>query len=90
MRCLDGITNLLNGHEFEQTPADGEGQGSLVCYSPWGHKELDVTEQLNNSNKFSSSVALATFEVPSSHRGLMVSMLGSAEIECSQHPCKFY
>ena len=85
-----GWHHRLKGHQFEHTPEDGEGQGSLVCYSPWGHKELDVTEQLNNSNKFSSSVALATFEVPSSHRGLMVSMLGSAEIECSQHPCKFY
>ena len=30
----------LNGHEFEQTPGDGEGQGSLACCSPWGHKEL--------------------------------------------------
>ena len=90
MRWLVGWHHRLNGHELEQTPGDGEGQKSLVCYSPWGHKELDVTEQLNNSNKFSSSVALATFEVPSSHRGLMVSMLGSAEIECSQHPCKFY
>ena len=30
----------LNGHEFEQTPEDGEGQESLVCYSPWGHKEI--------------------------------------------------
>ena len=38
----------LNGHEFEQAPGDGEGQGSLACCSPWGHKELDVTEQLNN------------------------------------------
>ena len=36
----------LNGHEFEQTLEDGEGQESLVCCSPWGHKELDlVTEQ---------------------------------------------
>ena len=36
----------LNGHEFEQTPGDDEGQGSLACCSPWGHKELDlVTEQ---------------------------------------------
>ena len=35
----------LNGYEFEQTPGDGEGQGSLVCYRPWGHKELDMTEQ---------------------------------------------
>ena len=32
------------GHEFEQAPGDGEGQGSLVCYSPWGHKESDMIE----------------------------------------------
>ena len=32
-----------NGHEFEQTPGDGEGQGSLACCSPWSHKELDTT-----------------------------------------------
>ena len=37
----------LNGHEFEQALGDGEGQGSLVCCSPWGCKELDATEQLN-------------------------------------------
>ena len=35
----------LNGHEFEQALRDGEGQGSLACCSPWGHKELDTTEQ---------------------------------------------
>ena len=40
----------LNGHEFEQAQGDGEGQGILVCYSPWGHKESDMTEQLNNNN----------------------------------------
>ena len=39
MRWLDS----LNGHEFEQTLRDGEGQGSLVCCSPWGHKESDTT-----------------------------------------------
>ena len=33
----------LNGHEFEQAPGDGEGQGSLVCISPWGHRESDTT-----------------------------------------------
>ena len=33
-----------NGHEFEQAVGDGKGQGSLVCYSPLGHKELDMTE----------------------------------------------
>ena len=34
----------LIGHEFEQMPGDSEGQGSLVCCSPWGHKESDTTE----------------------------------------------
>ena len=34
----------LNGHEFEQALGDGEGQRSLMCCSPWGHKELDMTE----------------------------------------------
>ena len=37
----------LDGHEFKQAPGVGDGQGSLVCCSPWGHKELDATEQLN-------------------------------------------
>ena len=37
----------LNGHKFEQTPGDSEGQGSLVCCSPWGCKESDTTEWLN-------------------------------------------
>ena len=41
----------LNAHEFEQTPGDGEGQGSLACCSPWGHKGSDMTERLNNNNK---------------------------------------
>ena len=40
MRWLDGITNS-DGHEFEQAPGNGEGQGSLTCFSSWGHKELD-------------------------------------------------
>ena len=44
----------LNGHEFEQTLGDGERQGSLVCCSPWGLKELDTTEQLNNENNLGS------------------------------------
>ena len=44
-----GWHHRLNGHEFEQTPVDDEGQGSLACCSPWGHKELETTEQLNNN-----------------------------------------
>ena len=38
----------LNGHEFEQGLGDGEGQGSLACYSPWDCKKSDMTEWLNN------------------------------------------
>ena len=39
----------LNGHEFEQAPGDGDGQGSVACYSPWGHKKLDMIERLKNT-----------------------------------------
>ena len=46
---MAGWYHRLDGHEFEQAPGDGEGQGSLVCCSPWGHKESDVTERLNNN-----------------------------------------
>ena len=44
-----GWHHQLNGHEFGQTPGDSEGQGSLECCSPWGYKESDTTEQLNNT-----------------------------------------
>ena len=43
-----GWHHQFNGHEFEQAPGDGEGQGSLACCSPWGRKESDTTEQLSN------------------------------------------
>ena len=43
-----GWHHQLYGHEFKQAPGDGEGQGSLVCCNPWGHRELDMTEGLNN------------------------------------------
>ena len=39
----------LNGHEFAQTPRNSEGQGSLVCCSPWSLKESDMTERLRNN-----------------------------------------
>ena len=40
----------LNGHEFEQALEDGDEQGCLACCSPWGCKELDTTERLNNKS----------------------------------------
>ena len=39
-----GWRHRLNGHEFEQAAGDGEGQGTLVCSSPWGCKQLDTTK----------------------------------------------
>ena len=51
MSWLDGIIDSVDV-EFEQTLGDSEGQGSLVCCSPWGCKELDMTERLNSSNQF--------------------------------------
>ena len=50
-----GWHHRLNGHEFEQALGAGEGQGSLVCCSPRGHKDLDTTEQLNNNDFVSGS-----------------------------------
>jgi len=39
-----GWHHQLDGHEFKKAPGVGDGQGSLVCCSPWGHKESDTTE----------------------------------------------
>ena len=47
-----GWHHWLNGHEFEQTPGDSEGQGGLACCSPWGHKESDTTKQLNKKQRY--------------------------------------
>ena len=44
-----GWHHLLDGHDSEQAPGDGEGQGSWVYCSPWGHKGSDTAEQLNNN-----------------------------------------
>ena len=45
-----GWHHRLNGHESEQALGDSKGQGSLMCCSPWGRKELDMTERLNNNS----------------------------------------
>ena len=45
------MASLTHGHEFERAPGDGEGQGGLAGCSPWGRKESDTTEQLNNNNR---------------------------------------
>ena len=57
-----GWHHQFNGHEFEEIPGDSEGQGSLVCCNPWGRKESDTTDQLNN--KVYGSGALRVFTLP--------------------------
>ena len=48
---MAGWRHQLNGHQFEQAPGDGKGQGSLLCCNPWGHKELAITEQLKEESE---------------------------------------
>ena len=60
----------LNGHELEQTPGDGEGQGGLECCSPWGRKELDMTKPLNNKGRLLGEVAQEGCEGGKSSQGL--------------------
>ena len=47
-----GWHHQLDGHEFEQSLGVGDRQGRLACYSPWGCKEWNMTEQLNNNKDF--------------------------------------
>ena len=51
-----GWHHRFNGREFEQAPGDGEGQGNLVCFSLWGRKGLDMTDQLNNKLRMYENV----------------------------------
>ena len=74
-----GWHHQLNGHEFEKTLEDGEEHGSLVCCSPWGRKESDMTEQLNNKNKLNQSIS------PSIKSALAISMI---EESCDREASK--
>ena len=63
-----GWHHQLDGQEFEQALGVVDGQGSLVCCSPWSHKESDTTEQLHNSNGYEGihtpfSVLLYMFDI---------------------------
>ena len=57
---MAGWHHRLNRQEFEQALGVGDGQGSLVCCSPWGHKESDTTERLNSTLVLKSKKILLT------------------------------
>ena len=59
----------LKGCEFEQALGNSEGQGSLACCSPWGCKESDTTERLNNNNTTRSSSGRSAFSRPNPDDG---------------------
>ena len=87
----------LNGHELGQTPGDGEGQGSLACYSPRGRKEADTTEWLNNTtirrwNSFLDCRSEQELELSSIIQspqiaGILWVSTGQASGSMSQGPC---
>ena len=60
-----GWHHRFNGHEFEQAPGVGDGQGSLVCCSPWDCKELDTTEWLNSNNKYYEKILSVNIKLTS-------------------------
>ena len=62
-----GWHHWLEGHEFEQAPGVGDGQGSLVCCSPWGHKESDTTKWLNSNVNFESACHVSDIQ---KHKGI--------------------
>ena len=68
----------LSGQEFEQTPGDGEGQGSLASCSSWCCKELDTTEQLNKNSHLHSE------ENPPKKRVYQLSLLDGVSPESYQ------
>ena len=93
-----GWYHRFNGHEFEQGPGIGDGQGSLACCSPWGHKELDMTERLNwtektiNSNRYFSYFItfLSTSVQFSSVAPLHIEFLISVYTKCKSSSIQIY
>ena len=62
-----GWHHQFNGRESGQTLRDSKGQGILACCSPWGHKELDMTEPLNNNNQIYSQNGIAVGKIFENH-----------------------
>ena len=94
-----GWHHQLNGHEFEQAPGDGEGQGSLACYFSWGSKESDTTQPLNNNSDEASAFtwlvlvlfySLTLFSVSQSINTSQQSHRAQCHLFQTKHKCIFY
>ena len=80
------LHHQLNGHEFAQTLRDDEGQGSLVSFGPWGLKESDTTQQLNNTTSCFIRLALYLETAPfilDKQDGLGCSQQGESRVCCT-------
>ena len=74
------LYHQVNGHQFEKALRDGEGQGSLRYYSPWGHKVSEMTEPLNNSNTYNNIFHLSDGKYSICNAGDSNSMPGSGKV----------
>ena len=79
----------FNGHEREQTPGDSEGQGNLVCCSPWGSKESDMTEWLNNNKwmDYGESISQDTLCSVQFSRSVVSNSLQPQGLQHARPPC---
>ena len=88
-----GWHHRLNGHEFEWTPGVGDGQGSLVCCSPWGRKQWGTTERLNQTKLNSKVRPISTlpfiYKTPSFLSLLWYAPLSTAAAKLKQSPQLF-
>ena len=67
-RMMVGWHHRFDGHEFEQALGNGEGQRSLACCSPWGHKETDMTERLNTTTKSTNDKNVSLYSLVKPYR----------------------
>ena len=63
-----GCHHWLNGHEFEQALGDGDGQGRLACCSPWGCKQMEMNDWLNNRNNTQQALTKTYFQEMSAYQ----------------------
>ena len=69
-----GWHHQLHGHEFKQALGIGDGQGGLVCCSPWGHKQSDLTEQLNLTRNEALHQKKSFFPLKKKKQGILNSL----------------